>query len=1227
MDLLASRYPQYAEKIKDNSRSEDYSSSPPHPRDQRRRATIVTYNPNLNQSVEFVENGTMSDVETSSAGSLQRGQYLRSSLPIIRSSSSTFERPLGLVFLVYKDETKKAALPNEITTLDTVRALFVRSFADKLSMEFMESPRNKIYIVDPRTNIYYQLEDLRDIKDRTVLKIHECDSDQPQVIKPLQEIRGKTIVSSVSSPSNTIPLNVHIPSSSSHPKTMTKSKSLPPQNSVAYQQMVNDSQTFRVGDRPQSTTPGMDVMRGQSGIVPRHAANLRFSPERQTTPDRSPLLGTIPENGQLSHGRPSHNGYSAEVYPAATYNPGYWPADPSYSHQMFHRLSPYTQLGQLSQMPSSGNDQQSYVHYTAGPINQPHTQPPYMSKNTRSHPMAPQQRPPPTHINPIDTRESCKMVPPNWPSSYPSMPAVAPNLPPSIESAPVSKLQRSQSYRANPEREAVVERIRSMTPQPPQDPETKVRMERMEAQLANLTAWVHNTVIPPRSQHPSGRTNSMHSNCSTVSDSTCTGSTTSSLSDIPSAAQGGYSSTSTAPHSQKPPSKYANQPPVIGPNTRIRMILVKRRVEELKTDLKNLQLLHRKNAEAGKMLMAESTKKILNVLSRVSFTVSLHPIRKDRHDADANYTDFVREEKRIDQELCKLEDSVEEVRTDVISKQCRVNSTDVEKMALTLSQLSKAIAELKAQFPQLQERMKKIMYEEMDIIMQEEKFLKDQPERLESALRRCKKLTGTLFTLKRLVSVQHKQCLNPAPLSPKSPVQTMNPSQLPVNPQKAANSDNSHLIQNQRTNSPGQQQTKKSSSNVADTSDGSNNMYSLTHSDDKITAKSGECTSLPSSSSGKKIDNETEDTQITLNSANKFRSSSQASSNLLQKNSGQPDKTSMLSLISKPVSTNKENISRNSTEISKESSSDLSSKIHSARSDFFSSIMEPSKGSKVINKTSSYSPVSRMDYTVYFSSPKSSSTIADSVNKPSTKPIMSTATAVAELRSNDPPTVSQKPVHLWKVRPSSHHFDGRKSSVGLGTPSSSVINSPSFNSNSSPALTANNNNNNKSDLQSSEGKLLSKKSPPPPPPRKSSKTGSVNCGTPPQVVHYTITQHCNVSPNNTPTFTTNASVQNNSEPLRHSVRDNSPSRDSACSSESSTSCDSQQTVITVSRPSLQKTNSFSRMNKPSPPQRTSSQLSYLPDSRRSNCWEQPVVNGVKGLSADAKRNLQETTID
>lgn len=62
---------------------------------------------------------------------------------------------------------------------------------------------------------------------------------------------------------------------------------------------------------------------------------------------------------------------------------------------------------------------------------------------------------------------------------------------------------------------------------------------------------------------------------------------------------------------------------------------------------------------------------------------------------------------------------------------------------------SKTVADLKVRFPSLQEGMKGLLSSEMEKVVQEEKFLNEEPERLESALRRCKKLTGTLVTLKR----------------------------------------------------------------------------------------------------------------------------------------------------------------------------------------------------------------------------------------------------------------------------------------------------------------------------------------------------------------------------------------------------------------------------------------------------------------------------------------------
>ncbi|CAH2036062.1 unnamed protein product, partial [Iphiclides podalirius] len=120
--------------------------------------------------------GVMSEVETSSTG-FRRGGKQRSSLPVVRTPSKTLERPL--VFLQYRTETKRALLPNEITSLDTVKALFVRSFSQQLTMQYLDSPAVKIYMHDASKDVFFELEDvrshLRDIRDRSVLRLFEAN--------------------------------------------------------------------------------------------------------------------------------------------------------------------------------------------------------------------------------------------------------------------------------------------------------------------------------------------------------------------------------------------------------------------------------------------------------------------------------------------------------------------------------------------------------------------------------------------------------------------------------------------------------------------------------------------------------------------------------------------------------------------------------------------------------------------------------------------------------------------------------------------------------------------------------------------------------------------------------------------------------------------------------------------------------------------------------------------
>ena len=148
------------------------------------------YNPSINQAPRFKsyfhspfvpasvydeDPSILSEAETSATG-FRRSSRARSSLPIVRTQSRAHDRSLGLVFLQYRNETKRALLPNEITSSDTVKALFVRSFPKQLTMDYLDSRNIRIYIHDQAKNMFYELEDLRDVKDRSVLRIYERDT-------------------------------------------------------------------------------------------------------------------------------------------------------------------------------------------------------------------------------------------------------------------------------------------------------------------------------------------------------------------------------------------------------------------------------------------------------------------------------------------------------------------------------------------------------------------------------------------------------------------------------------------------------------------------------------------------------------------------------------------------------------------------------------------------------------------------------------------------------------------------------------------------------------------------------------------------------------------------------------------------------------------------------------------------------------------------------------------
>ncbi|XP_048755804.2 coiled-coil domain-containing protein AGAP005037-like isoform X5 [Ostrea edulis] len=899
LNMLAKRYPQYAERIHRPASESGYPAQNRRPRDLHRRATsVVTYNPGCEQDFDN-RSDTMSSVDGST---FRRGGWMRNSMPVMRSPPNLYDKMSGVVFLVVGDQTRKAELPNEITHLDTVRALFVRSFPGKLTMEYLASPKQKIYILDTMTNIYYQLEELLDIKDRTVLRLYESDSkDLQRVRDPPPEVRGKQMqVSRESTPPRI-------------PEQGRRSQTLPTGMTHSYppHQENQFTQKAKPADRSRS------LPRGQGpdyGYITYHSTDRVQS----ASPDR-PNLRPIPEDRHYQNGI-SHNNEVRRSPPTNRSRS----ADPYY-----RELSP----------PS---------HAITAPGAPPQT---YVAKGVRANTMVSPLRatgPAPASQDTRNlNRHTLAFTPMEETTNHGSM--------------------RSQSYRVPPDHsQHIPPRPRSVTPQPtPQDEFTQFRMDKMEEQIASLAAWVQ-TAVSSTSSRPS----------SVRSSSTTT------PSEPPS------SSTSIEEAHLLPCSKGLSDisgvtQKSVTKNLTDGFLMVRKQASDLKGDLRQIRRLHQLSKESLQESIHETMKKIATALRSVP-GAEHQLLRQHRLEADGSCQKYLEKKCRANKELSDLEGAVEELREDVISRQCRVNMSDVEGMALMLSTVTKTFGDLKAGFPDMQKDLKQVMAGEMEVVVNEERFLKEEPEVIEDALKRCKRLTGTLFTLKRLASVQQHR----APQVP-----TVG-GRIPSDDEKRALLENikamvpdhqTRLMKLEAADASRQRKKKiitqqealkfgksleiatrllkpSSKESVSSASDGVSDIQSSTAT--SVPAKSNTATSSA--------------TSIPVTKSNTAMSSASSSSgNLTTKSpaASSSESSAAKSSSSREVSENQSQEFVNREEDSHPQGAHLARKKDAARAAFFSSMTTPPTSPSPSEELESYSPPRPlMDYTVHILQTKDSST-------------------------------------------------------------------------------------------------------------------------------------------------------------------------------------------------------------------------------------------------------------
>ncbi|KAL1422479.1 hypothetical protein MTO96_022073 [Rhipicephalus appendiculatus] len=650
-------------------------------------------------SVYDEDPGIMSEVETSATG-LRRATKARASLPVVRTPSKTQERPLGLVFLQYRSETKRALLPNEITSIDTVKALFVRSFPKQLTMEYLDSPHIRIYIHDPSKDM--------DIRDRSVIRIYEQDVNDGGVYSTYDQD-----MSYFSEPEfDSEYQNQHI-----HRAKAGKSQGAGYYGVPAY-------------------PPA-----GRTQTLP-HGATIRpFSPAPQERPKPSPGYSQTLPRGMT---------YSSVALSPEKRQPGLLvtaavPPPP-------RALSPDRGGGLLAE---AGYPPVVGAPFPAGGVPAGPYPPPTSPRryDLAGYPPADDRGRGDPGYSPERRLDHTRSLPATFNSAY---------------EEPFYGGDAAAAYGS-----------RSGSATPIIDEEARMRVEYMERQLASLTGLVHKALAAGTSpRQPSHLIPTRDTDVAPEKDRSAEkptkpaikGMRSHSISDDYSGVTSAIPDKDGRPSKPAPPPKPASLSCALesrqhssSPAKEIhftveacsQLQLLRKQTKDLRLEVRNLRRMTQTQAVTAREMIRETCLKIKVMLAAVQVgedQVCAERLRVSREE------DLYRQDvTRLEKDLSDLESQVEELRGNVINRRCRVNMSNVESMALVLSRASKTVADLKARFPNLQESLKSVMGAEMEVVVREEKFLKEEPERLENALRRCKKLTGTLVTLKRLASVQEQR--------------------------------------------------------------------------------------------------------------------------------------------------------------------------------------------------------------------------------------------------------------------------------------------------------------------------------------------------------------------------------------------------------------------------------------------------------------------------------------
>ncbi|XP_048408910.1 sickle tail protein homolog isoform X4 [Stegostoma tigrinum] len=740
LEHLKQKYPHHAnaimgqqERLKEQSRSPKHlRSSQSGLRDQAEHLSVT--------SADSFE--AMADPEASHT--FNRGTRLRASLPVVRSTNQTKDRSLGVLYLQYGDEVTQFAMPNEITTMDTVHALFVRAFPKQLTMKMLESQNVAVYIKDEARNVFYELSDLRSIQDRALLKVYHKDPAHISLNHSSGAVNGDVRMQREMVHTKDAPPSFRHHGSLTHgpPSSPPITQSMPPSPSrIPY----NGGRTIPM--------PG-------SATVPRDRLS-NMPPSRSISPSPSAIL-------ERRDVKPDEDLSGKNV--ALFRNEGLY-------------ADPYMYLdGRMSIASSSTGipgDVPDHILYH---------RPSLRSSNAF----------PGTSVQADMTEQSLYRIKPRkYSDSY--IPSVVSKTPPpspqkisemrimdihgqsSHMSHPVH-LDRSSSVRTSIRKdsgtsiamETAAIKARSATSSPsvsdvvpfsadnqmpgygstsatPNDPETRERMKAMEKQIASLTGLVQSALFKGGNnakEVPGEKIKATSLSCSSEPQEATVQSASTIVPNEMSMCTGAATATALKSSGITLDSSSVVRPsPSCQQQIQNNVFDLRRNIFDLRQQLQHLRQSQLENQETLRAMFkkaeSEINGRVIEAMKRAE-----DPLQRQRILVEEERQKYLVDEEKIVQQLCGLEKSIDGLSKDASSAQQTITLKDVEEGAVALRQVGECLAGLKAEFPALQTKMRAVLRVEVEAV----KFLKEEPHKLESLLKRVKSMTEVLTDLRRLVT-------------------------------------------------------------------------------------------------------------------------------------------------------------------------------------------------------------------------------------------------------------------------------------------------------------------------------------------------------------------------------------------------------------------------------------------------------------------------------------------